>query len=196
MSVLVLGAITNTRLKIPGAEPWHADPQDPALSVMTDFREHASVTVAETAKIDEALEHMKHTGVRSAFAIDDQNRVVVGFITAYDITGEKPMQYMQSAAIPRREVLVCDIMRTLSELRVVDVKQIERATVADVFKLFSQWPLTHVPVMETNEDGERQLRGLLSAAKVKRLLSTPGKQHGHKKRSGPEVVGGSVAQHH
>jgi CBS domain-containing protein len=186
MSILALSAITNTRLKIPGAEPWHADPQDPASCVMTDFREHASVTVAETAKIDEALEHMKHTGVRSAFAIDDQNRVVVGFITAYDITGEKPMQYMQSAAIPRREVLVRDIMHRLSELRVADIKQIERATVADVSKLFTERRLTHVPVMETSEGGEQRLRGLLSAAKVKRLLSTPGKQQGAKTRGSPE----------
>jgi CBS domain-containing protein len=189
MSILALSAITNSGLKIPGADPWHADPNDPAASVMTDFREHASVTVTETARIDEALEHMKHAGVRSAFAIDDRNRVVVGFITAYDITGEKPMQYMQSAAIPRREVLVCDIMRTLSELRVVDIKQIERATVADVSKLFSEWPLTHVPVVETGEGGERRLRGLLSAAKIKRLLSTPGKQHGHKTKSSLEIAG-------
>src|SRR3984957_11197392 len=188
MSILILSAITSSRLKIPGADPWYANPQDPASSVMTDFREHASVTVTETARIDEALEHMKHTGVSSAFAIDEQNRVVVGFITAYDITGEKPMQYMQSAAIPRREVLVCDIMHTLSELRVVDIKQIERATVAAVSSLFSEWPLTHVPVVETNEEGERRLRGLLSAAKVKRLLSTPGKHHGHKTRSSPEFV--------
>ena len=188
MNILVLSEIMNTRLKIPGAEPWHADPDDPAVSVMTDFREHASVTITETAKIDQALEHMKHTGVRSAFAIDDQNRVVVGLITAYDISGEKPMQYMQSAGIPRREVLVCDIMHTLSEIRVVDIKQIERATVGDVFKLFSEWPLTHVPVVETNEDGERRLRGLLSAAKVKRLLSTPGRHHGHKNTPSPEVV--------
>jgi hypothetical protein len=33
--------------------------------------------------------------------------------------------------------------------------------------------LTHVPVMETGEAGEQRLRGLLSAAKVKRLLSRP-----------------------
>ncbi|MDP9008800.1 MAG: CBS domain-containing protein [Pseudomonadota bacterium] len=171
--MLSLTAITNPWLRIPGADPWHADPQDPALSVMTDFRERASVTVSETAMIDEALEHMKHTGVRCAFAIDDQRRVVVGLITAYDITGEKPMQYMQSAATPRREVLVRDIMRKISELRAVNIKEIERVTVAAVSNLFSEKRLTHVPVMETGESGEQRLRGLLSAAKVKRLLSTP-----------------------
>jgi CBS domain-containing protein len=171
MSILSLTGVTSTSLQIPGLEPWYADPQDPALTVMTDFRERASVIVPDTAVIDEALEHMRHTGVRCAFAIDDRRRVVIGLITAYDITGEKPMQYMQSRAIPRREVLVRDIMQEISECRVVDIKQVERATVAAVSNMFAANRLTHVPVMETTETGEQRLRGLLSAAKVKRLLS-------------------------
>jgi CBS-domain-containing membrane protein len=173
MSILSLTAVTNTSLQIPGLDPWYADPQDPALTVMTDFRERASVTVPDTAAIDEALEHMRHTGVRCAFAIDDRRRIVVGLITAYDITGEKPMQYMQSREVPRREVLVRDIMQEISECRVADIKQVERATVAAVSNMFARNRLTHVPVMETSETGEQRLRGLLSAAKVKRLLLRP-----------------------
>jgi CBS domain-containing protein len=174
MSVLSLTVVTNTSLQIPGLDPWYADPQDPALTVMTDFRERASVTVPDTAKIDEALEHMRHTGVRCAFAIDDRRRIVVGLITAYDITGEKPMQYMQSREVPRREVLVRDIMQEISEWRVADIKQVERATVFAVSKMFARNRLTHVPVIETSQTGEQRLRGLLSAARVKRLLSRPG----------------------
>ena len=93
-SILPLTVVTNERLPIPGLDPWYANPRDPALSVMTDFRERASITISETATIDEALEHMRHTGVRCAFAIAAPMRVVVGLITAYDIVGEKPMQYM------------------------------------------------------------------------------------------------------
>ena len=171
MSILSLTAVTNTNLQIPGLEPWYADPQDPALTVMTDFRERASVVVPDTGVIDEALEHMRHAGVRCAFAIDDRWRVVVGLITAYDITGEKPMQYMQSRAIRRREVLVRDIMQEISECRVADIKQVERATVAAVSNMFAKNQLTHVPVMETSDTGEQRLRGLLSAARVRRLLS-------------------------
>jgi CBS-domain-containing membrane protein len=140
---------------------------------MTDFRERSSVTIPDTAVIDEALEHMRHTGVRCAFAIDDRRRVVVGLITAYDITGEKPMQYMQTRAILRREVLVRDIMQEITGCRVADIKHIERATVIDVSNMFATSRLTHVPVMETSETGEQRLRGLLSAAKVKRLLLRP-----------------------
>jgi hypothetical protein len=39
--------------------------------------------------------------------------------------------------------------------------------------MFAKTGLTHVPVMETNQVGEQRLRGLLSAAKVVRLLSRP-----------------------
>jgi hypothetical protein len=56
---------------------------------------------------------------------------------------------------------------------VADIKQIERATVAAVSNMFARNRLTHVPVMETNETGEQRLRGLLSAAKTKRLLMRP-----------------------
>jgi CBS domain-containing protein len=174
MSILSLTRVTNTSVQIPGLEPWYADPQDPALTVMTDFRERASVTVPDTAAIDEALEHMRHTGVRCAFAIDERKRVVVGLITAYDITGEKPIQCAQSRTIQRREVLVRDIMQEISDCRVVDIKEIEIATVGAVSDMFAKYRLTHVPVMETSETGEQRLRGLLSAARVRRLLLRPG----------------------
>jgi CBS domain-containing protein len=170
MPNLAVHAVTSKSLRIPGSDPWFADPGDPALSVMTDFREHASVTVAETATIDAALEHMKHNGVRCAFAIDEQRRVVVGLVTAYDIMSEKPMRHMQSMASPRRDVLVRDIMQGIAEWRVVDIKDIEQATVAAVSRLFEQTRLTHIPVMEADEGGEQRLRGLLSGAKVRRLL--------------------------
>jgi CBS domain-containing protein len=173
MNILPLTVVMAPGLQVPGEEPWYADPLDPALSVMTDFRERASVTVSETARIDEALEHMRHTGVRSAFAVHVRTRAVVGLITAYDIIGEKPLQNMQFAATPRREVLVFDIMQKVSDWRVADIKQIERASVAAVAEMFAKTGLTHVPVMEAGQTGEQRLRGLLSAAKVTRLLSRP-----------------------
>ena len=169
-SILPLTVVTSDQLPIPGIEPWFADPRDPALSVMTDFRERASITVSDTATIDAAMEHMRHTGVRCAFAIDAPMRVVLGLITAYDIVGEKPMQYALCRSMRRCEVLVRDIMLDISCCGVIDIKQIERATVAAVANMFTANRLTHVPVIETRDNGEQRLRGLLSAAKVRRLL--------------------------
>ena len=171
MSKLTLSPLTTTRLQIPGADRWYANPGDPALSVMTDFRERSSVTVSEALPIDAALEHMKHTGVRCAFAVDEPQRAVVGLITAYDIMGEKPMRHMQATSTARLHILVKDLMTRLPEWQVVDVKLVERHTVAAVARLFDESMLTHVIVTEADEQGTQRLRGILSASKVRRLLS-------------------------
>jgi hypothetical protein len=101
---------------------------------------------------------------------------VVGLITAYDIMSEKPMRHMQSMAAPRRDVLVRDIMQGIAEWQVADIKDIEQVNVAAVARLFDETQLTHIPVMETGEDGDQRLRGLLSGAKVRRLLRIEGKK--------------------
>jgi hypothetical protein len=171
MLKLTLTPLSATALQIPGADRWFANPHDPALSVMTDFRERSSVTVPEIITIDAALDHMKHTGVRCAFAIDEGKRQVLGLITAYDILGEKPMRHMRLTSTVRSQVLVKDLMLRLPEWRVVHVKQIEHHTVAAVAQLFDETLLTHIVVVETDDHGLQRLRGILSAAKVRRLLA-------------------------
>ncbi len=169
MTRIPIQTATCSSLQIPGVGARQAKPDDPALSVMTDFRELNPVTVSESATIDDALEHMKHAGVRSAFAI--QGQLVVGLITAYDINGEKPMQHILSMVSSRPEVLVRDIMQRVEDWQVVDINALDRAAVADVAGLFDRTHLTHIPVLESPEHGELRLRGLLSAARVSRLLA-------------------------
>ncbi len=171
MPALSLRPNSASSIQVPGSDPWHANPNDPALSVITDFRERASVTVSETDSIDAALEHMKHTGVRCAFAVDSDRSVVVGMITAYDISSEKPMRVMQSLNTKRSDILVRDLMQRMSDWRVLHIEDLERATVGAIGRLFDESRLTHIPVMEKNIQGESRLRGLLSSAKVKRLLA-------------------------
>jgi CBS domain-containing protein len=170
MPALNLRTISNTSLPVPGADPWFAAPDDPALTAMTDFRERSSVTVRHGDPIDAALEHMKHAGVRSAFVVEAQTRNVVGLITAYDIMGDKPMRYVQDHRTRRSEVIVRDIMRPLAELQCVDIRDVERSTIASVAQMFDETGLTHVPVIEEDGQGAQRLRGLLSAARVRKLL--------------------------
>jgi len=170
-TALKLKPVHATSLPIPGVESWHVIEKDPATLVMTDFHWHSSVTVSENSTIDAAIDHMKHTGVRCAFVIDGKMSRVVGMITAYDISGEKPLQYMQLASISRADILVKNIMHKIADWQVANLKDIEKATVADVLKVFTDTDVTHIPVMETNNKNEQCLRGLLSFAKVKRLLA-------------------------
>lgn len=166
---LKLNSIKGDSLPIPGTEPWYVRATDPALSVMIDYRSRSSVIVPETATLDDALGHMKHTGVRCAFVVEKMN-AVVGMLTAYDILGEKPQQHMRFTGVSHGDVLVKDIMQKISDWRVADFKEIEQSTVGDVLEVFIETELTHLPVMETTESNEQRLRGLLSFAKVKRLL--------------------------
>jgi CBS domain-containing protein len=169
--MLTLSRITASQLPIPGTDAWFAKPGDPALSVMTDFRERASITVPVTEQIDVALEHMKHTGVRCAFAIDEVLRVVVGMITAYDIMGEKPMRHMRASDVTRDQLLVRDLATRPGDWQVLQLRQLELATVGAVARLFDVTQLTHIAVVEAGERGEPRLRGLLSAARVRRVLA-------------------------
>jgi CBS-domain-containing membrane protein len=170
MPIPALSSLNEADFPIPGAEPWHARADDIALSVMTDFRERSSVTVAETSHIDAALEHMKHVGVRCAFATNTNQRVV-GLITAYEILGDAPTRHVQAIAGKRGDVLVRDIMRTPSEWSVLFVTDLDQTTVGVLQQIFDSTRLSHIPVMEYSGTGVRQLRGLLSGAKIRRLLS-------------------------
>jgi len=169
-TTLKLKPVQGNSLPIPGFEPWYVSAADPAVAVMIDFRSRSSVTVSETAPLNAALEHMKHTGVRCAFVVDEKKTAVVGMITAYDMLGEKPQQHMHFTGIGHDDVLVKDIMQKISDWRVADIKDIEKSTVGDVLEMFTETGVTHLPVMETSEGNEQRLRGLLSFAKVKRLL--------------------------
>lgn len=170
-SKLNLKSIPQEALPIPGVEPWYVREFDPALSIMTDFRSRSSVTVSEADPLYEAIGHMKHAGVRCAFVVDEKERSVVGMITAYDILGEKPQQYMHFSGVAHGDVLVRDIMQKIKDWRLTDIKDVEASSVGDVLEVFNETGLTHLPVMETTENGEQRLRGLLSYANVKRLLS-------------------------
>ena len=165
-----LNSVQATSFPIPGEESWHLAENDPAILSMTDFRSRHSVVVSETSTIDDALDHMKHTGVRCAFVVDEKKNVVIGMITSYDIQGEKPQQHMHFAGVAHKDVLVKDIMQKISDWRVADIADIEKSTVGDVLEIFKQTGVTHLPVTETLESNEIRLRGLLSFAKVKRLL--------------------------
>jgi len=167
---LRIKSIENTSLPVPGYESWHVCATDPALSVMTDFRSRSSVTVPETASLDEAIEHMKHTGVRCAFVVEKKNNVVIGMITAYDILGEKPQQFMHFSSTKHVDVLVKDIMTRIKDWPTANIEDIEQSNVGDVLEALMETTVTHLPVMETTESGEPRLRGLLSFAKLKRLL--------------------------
>lgn len=155
----------------PQTGAWQVKLQDPARSVMTDFNEHSIVSVRAEQQIDEALEHMRHAGVRSAFVLDAPRARVLGLITAYDIMGEKPLRFTQKIGTAREEVTVGDIMEPAREWLVLPLSDVDRADVAAVLDVFKRSHRSHLPVIEPAEGGRWRVRGVLSSAKVLRLTA-------------------------
>lgn len=172
MQRLPLGFLRTPTAVVPELEPWLADPQDPALSVMTDFRSHPSVGVAEDTKVDQALKQLRLAGVRSAFVTGAKFHVVVGLVAVADLCGDKSRHTMQLTAPPRRQALVRDMMQPIYQCRVVEIDDLERASIADVAAMFAECGLCHVPVVETDAAGRQRLRGMLSYIVVKRVLAS------------------------
>ena len=172
---LNLKAVPGSRLGAPGGALWLVSRADPARSVMTDFHERSAVLVPAESPIDSALEHLKHTGVRSAFVVSKDQQHVLGMITAYDIQGDKPIRHLQSVDgnhrnYSRDDVLVQDIMDKVEEWQVADMKDIERSTREMVLNLFKETGRTHIAVIENSDEHGARLRGMFSAAKIMRLL--------------------------
>jgi CBS domain-containing protein len=153
----------------PLAGAWRVDPKDPARVVMTDFTDTTLISVAGSMQVDDALEVMKHASVRSAFVMSDDRSAVLGFITAYDIMGEKPLRFLQNLGGAREDVLVSDIMDRAEEWLVARYADVEHATVQTMLDVFKKTGRTHLPVIEEEAGKGPRLRGVFSAAKLLRL---------------------------
>ncbi|MBI3903189.1 MAG: CBS domain-containing protein [Nitrosomonadales bacterium] len=160
----------NAAVLAPKNEAWQVKLTDPAISIMTDFRERAFFTLDGAELIDKALDKMKHAGLRAAFVMDKSTGKLLGMITAYDIQGEKPLRFMQNSGFANHsEIQVADIMETAQDMAILDLHEVEKASIRALLDILQKCGRTHVPVVETGENKETRLRGLYSTAKVLRL---------------------------
>ncbi|TAJ78219.1 MAG: CBS domain-containing protein [Gallionellaceae bacterium] len=157
----------------PSNEPWQVELNDPATSVMTDFRVRALFKVDPEDTLDEALQKMKIAGLRIGFVVDSAEKIH-GMITSYDIMGEKPMRYLQSVGfadrgVTHKDIKVKDIMEKPEDWVSTEIKNVETVTVQGVLDAFQRTGRTHLPVLDHRDGKEHHLRGLFSSAKVLRL---------------------------
>ena len=156
------------------AQPTQTVPErvtldDPALQVMTDLRSVTAVIILSGDSVDEAHARMIQRGVRLLLVVD-QNRQVVGVITASDILGEKPMQVTAQRGIRRQELLVRDVMTPQNRLEVLDANDVRTAKVGHVVATLRQSGRQHALVVESSGSARQIVRGLFSATQIARQL--------------------------
>ncbi|HNQ04797.1 MAG TPA: CBS domain-containing protein [Thiobacillaceae bacterium] len=153
------------------ALPERVSLDDPMASVMTDFKVVTAYTIFPLETIEAAREKMIHRGVRMLLVVDDMNHIL-GLITATDLTGEKPMQVVQTQGIRHSDVLVKDIMTPRERLEVLDIEDLQMACVGDVVATLKAHGRQHALVVERTLDQAQCLRGMFSVSQINRQLNT------------------------
>lgn len=166
-SAIARGAMVNRRTL---NRATNVSLQDPASVVMTDFNLVTPYSIEPTASIDAINEKMIACGVRLLFVTDNQN-ALLGLVTATDVLGEKPVQYMKEHGGKRQDILAQDLMTMHDKLDVLQMSDVESACVGDIIETAKVFGRHHILVVEKNhtEAGE-SVRGLFSTTQISRQL--------------------------
>jgi CBS domain-containing protein len=149
--------------------PERVSLDDPASHVMTDFRLVTAVVILPGDTMSEAHRRMIRRGVRLLLVVD-QDRRVLGIITATDILGEKPMQVVAQRGIRREELLVRDIMTRQEYLEALSLADVRSAKVGHIVATLRKAGRQHAIVVENDPSGRHIVRGLFSATHIARQL--------------------------
>lgn len=156
------------------ARPTQALPQnvkleDPAVQVMTDLRSVSVVNVRAKTTLDKANEKMIRYGVRTLLVLDDSDKVV-GVLTATDVLGEKPVNFLQLMGGTHADILVRDVMTVQRDLEVLKLSDVQNARVGNILASLKKAGRQHAMVVEEGADGTQTVRGLFSATQIARQM--------------------------
>ena len=156
------------------AQPTQAVPDrvaldDAAVSVMTDLTRVTAVIILPGDTVDEAHRRMIHRGVRLLLVVD-QDRKLVGLVTASDLLGERPVQAASERGMRREELMVRDIMTPQERLEVLDMADMRSAKVGHIVATLKKAGRQHAVVVERDTGGRQLVRGLFSVTQIARQL--------------------------
>ncbi len=139
---------------------------DDATSVMTDLAKVPSFSIAATAPINKANGNMIACGVRLLF-VTAENGDLVGLITATDLLGEKPLQYITERGGTRDDIIVNDIMTRKASLEVLHFSDVANASVGDIVETMKACNRKHMLVVRTDEDTQVEtVCGIYSSSQI------------------------------
>ncbi len=151
------------------AVPERATLEDAASVVMTDLMRVTAVICLPGDTVDEARRRMIQRGVRLLLVVD-QDRKVLGLITATDILGENPVLAASQRGLRRNEVMVRDVMTSQERLEVLSMAEVRVAKVGHIVSTLQKAGRQHAMVVDYDAKGRQTVRGLFSATQIARQL--------------------------
>jgi CBS-domain-containing membrane protein len=146
--------------------------EDPALAVMTDLNRVPAVLIDPDVDIEATMRVMIRRKVRSLFVVNTDNEIL-GLITATDLLGEKPLQYLQEHGGRRSDIPVRELMTPHEQLEVLPMSAVANARVGNVLATLEYVGRQHAMVVEDGADGRALVRGVFSISQLERQLGRP-----------------------
>ena len=108
-------------------------------------------------------------GVRMLLVLDD-NEEMAGLITASDLMGEKPVNFLQHMGGTYADIMVRDLMTPLRELEAMNIQDVKDAKVINIVATLKKAHRQHSMVVSEAADGRQTVCGLFSITQIARQL--------------------------
>ena len=165
MRAIQLHALTNVEHLVQPEDFDELSVNSPALAIFTDFKKHKPLMMDSQTTALSAEQEMLRTHVKMKLVVDAK-RELVGVISFEDICKQNIVK-MAANGYQQSEILVTDLMRHRSELKVLDFNDIAHARIGDVIETLKQNGVQHCLVVDSQH---HHIRGLISASDIARKL--------------------------
>ncbi|MDT0500022.1 MULTISPECIES: CBS domain-containing protein [unclassified Halomonas] len=143
---------------------------NPALEMLTDFLRVAPRTIRADADVNEAHLMMRHGGFRLLLVTDDQ-QCCIGVLAAREVIGGRRITLAQQQhGLSSDEVTVGMIMTPWQKLSAMPLEQLATLTIGDLLLSLESMTDQHLLVTERDQQGSLRIRGLVSAADIRRAV--------------------------
>ncbi|PVY69996.1 CBS domain protein [Tamilnaduibacter salinus] len=147
------------------------DSEDPARSVMTDFRDQRPPVISENMDVGDARLRMKMADSALKLVVNGAGDCI-GLVTLKDVLGRKAMARAYRMGMSLEDVNVRDIMQPIGQLPAIDIRALKDARVGDLVSTFNKAHAEHMLVVDrqSQDPALAGLRGLISASHITRRL--------------------------
>lgn len=155
----------------PEAMPELVHLDDPALDIMINFEKVKPAITHPNDNINDTLVKMKSSGRLVMLVVKDEK--VVGAVSSGDLQGEKPMKLVQVDRIPRKEIMVFNVMTRREKLLTIDYQELRFTKVGHLIKTLREYSRRYALVVDVDEvSGGQRVHGLVNAYDIIKRMDT------------------------
>lgn len=143
--------------------------EDPARTIVHAFNQTSPQLIDAKASIAEALIVLERTHSKTCFVVD-ANDQMLGIISKARLLSSYVLKYVAKTGIPRQELTVQELMIPKSQLKCMDVNELDSASIKDVLSLLESEGHEHLLIVAQRT---KQVVGYADLLDMAKLLERP-----------------------